>query len=60
MSLRPLKFIVQAVVLEEDNGQIKGERSSEPQVFYDPDALKQWLDTFIAELEQKETPIKAA
>ena len=54
MSLKPFKFIVQAVVIEEnEDGVIVGERTSEPQVFYGSDALKTWLDSFMTELEDK-------
>jgi hypothetical protein len=54
MSLRPLKIIVQAVVIEEnEDGKIVGERHSEPQTFYSPDDLKEWLDNFYSELNGK-------
>lgn len=52
MSLRPFKFIVQAVVLEEEEGAITGERVSEPQTFYSAEATKEWLDSFINELAE--------
>jgi hypothetical protein len=54
MSLRPLKFIVQAVVLEENENEIVGERVSEPQTFYGADALKEWVDRFQMELQMQD------
>jgi hypothetical protein len=51
MSLRPFKFIVQAVLLEEENGIIKGERQSEPVVFYSVEAVQEWLNRFADEVK---------
>ena len=32
--MRPFKFIVQAVLLDEDDGRIVGEQTTNPQVLY--------------------------
>jgi hypothetical protein len=52
MSLRPLKFITQVVLLEEDHGVIVGERQSEPVVHYSAEALEKWLAQFTEELAE--------
>jgi len=58
MSVRPLKFIVQPVLLEEQDGVVTGERSSEqPLIFYSADALKEWLDEFPAQVERLNSSI---
>ena len=45
--LKPFKFIVQAVLLEENGrGEVTGERSTEPVVFYSADHLKDWAADF--------------
>ena len=45
--LKPFKFIVQAVLLEEnDKGIVTGERSTEPIVFYSADKLQDWAADF--------------
>ena len=52
MSLKPFKFVVQAIVIEEQGGAIVGERQSEPQTFYQAEMLKEWLDRFLIELSE--------
>jgi hypothetical protein len=56
--LRPFKFIVQVVLIEEEEGEIVGERMSEPQAFYGADALKEWVDKFMAELPEADKPLR--
>jgi len=51
MTLRLLKHIIQVVVLEEDDdGNVIGERLSEPQVFYDEAEAVQFITTTRAQL----------
>lgn len=51
--LKPFKFIVQAVVIEEDEeGNVVGETTSEqPNLLYGVDALKEYADGFQAQLD---------
>lgn len=42
--LRVLKYVVQAVLLEEEDGNPVGERETEIVVVYNKDQLNDWLD----------------
>ena len=47
MTLRPYKFIVQAVVQQiDDDGNVTGEVNTEPAVVFGVDALEQWARDF--------------
>lgn len=60
MTLKPLKFMVQAVVLELDEaGAIIGERVSEPLAVYTAEQLAEFVETFEAQLAAAE-PIEQA
>jgi hypothetical protein len=49
--LKPFKFVVQAVLLEhDDGGVIIGEHAAEPVALYGVDALRAWTDRFPDEL----------
>lgn len=51
MTLKPFKFLVQAVLIEEDeDGTIVGEQASQTQALYGIDALRKFVDTFEAEM----------
>lgn len=53
--LRPFKYVVQAIVLEEDaDGAIIGERRTEPEVFYSADEAQAWLAAFGENLARAE------
>lgn len=57
MSLRPYKFVVQAVVqkLDED-GNVVDEPSAEPVVLFGCDALAEWARAFPEKLAATEPP----
>ena len=46
MTLRPFKFVVQAVLLEEEDGKVTAERPVEPVVLYGADKLADWANAF--------------
>lgn len=51
MSLRPFKFIVQAVLTEHDEeGNVVGERQAEPVALYGVDKLTKWAEDFDGQL----------
>lgn len=46
-TLKPFKFLVQAIVIETDGtGGIIGERPSDVVTVYGPAALREWIDNF--------------
>lgn len=51
MSLKPFKFVVQIVLIEEEDDTIVGEKVSEPQTFYGADRLREFLDKFETDLK---------
>ena len=60
MSLKPYKFIVQAVVQQiDDDGNVRAELATEPAVILGCDALKAWADDFPDKLAAAEDPLKA-
>lgn len=50
--LRPFKYVVTAVALEERNGELVGERISDPITFYGSDKLQAWIADFEQQLSE--------
>jgi hypothetical protein len=50
VTLRPYKFIVQAVVQETNEDAVVGEQTTEPVTLYGCDALAEWAGKFTERL----------
>lgn len=56
MSLRPYKFVVQAVVQQTDeDGNVTGETTTEPATVFGCDQLAEWAKAFPEKLAAAET-----
>lgn len=54
MTVRPYKFIVQAVVQEIEDDIVKGEKVSEPVIVFGVDGLEEWAKNFPEKLAATE------
>lgn len=54
------KFIVQAVILVRENGEITGELTSDPATVYGTKSLRDWVDGFEAEVKRMDLPEASA
>lgn len=50
MTLRPYKFIVQAVVQQVENDDVVGEVSAEPVTLFGAQAVVEWAESFADQL----------
>lgn len=52
MKLELLKFLVQPVVVEREDGKIIGERIADPVALYTEQQVREYFEAFTAQLEQ--------
>ena len=55
MSLRPYKFIVQAIVQEVEGDVVVDEKTAEPVTLFGCEAVAQWAQEFKAKLAEVES-----
>lgn len=50
MSLRPYKFVIQAIVQQVEDDTVVGENVSEPVTLFGADAVVEWAESFTDKL----------